>query len=112
MLTVSKVDVFSTVVEWLVTDMPAYTAAGSEVVVRPTSVQTEPLLLHEATTVAPARASFSQTGTLAGGDASSVVDPPVTLRIMNSSPPPGRTLSSTCGAFAVSAPRSIRPALA
>src|SRR5688572_19196125 len=112
MLTESNVEVFSIDVVWLVTATPAYTVGGSDVAVRPTSVQTEPLLLHEATTVAPARASFSQTGMLAAGDARSVVVPPVALRARNSSPPPGRTLSITCGAFAVSAPRSITPALA
>ena len=34
-LTLSKVDVFSSDVVWLVTGTPAYTAAGSVVVVRP-----------------------------------------------------------------------------
>src|SRR5207244_1054292 len=89
-LTLSNVDVFDTVVSWLVTTEPMFTLVGIAVDTLPTAVHVLPSLDTDPVMVDPVRASFNQTGNACDPPARNVVAPPSVDRVMNSRLPSGR----------------------
>src|ERR1043165_2043072 len=83
-VTLSNVDVFKTVVSWLVTARPTSAVAPIDSVVLPMLVHVLPFAEIDAVTVLPLRASFSQTGVPCDPPAMPMVDVPADDRSRNS----------------------------
>src|SRR5262245_61013030 len=111
-VTLSNVLVFSTVVSWLVTAIPMLTFAASPTLVVPTGVHVTPSADDDAVNWLPLLTSFSQAGNDWVPDATNVVEESVAVRVMNSSPAPGRTSSRTWLDPAAVVSRIMTPAFA
>src|SRR5438876_1175893 len=110
-VTPSNVAVFRIVASWLVTTRPISAFAAVSVDV-PTVCHVTPSLDTDPVTLGPLRTNFTHVGADCGALANQVVAAPVPLRVMNSTPPVGRTSSTTCAAFAAADSRIITPAFA
>src|SRR5438552_7656657 len=111
-VTLSKVDVLSVDVSWLVTARPAVALDAIEIAAVPIVVHVLPFADTAPVTVPPLRVSFSHCGDAWLLPAMKSVVPPVVDRIMNSMLPSGRASRITCAEPAAVVSRSITPPLA
>jgi hypothetical protein len=111
-VTLSKVDVLSVEISWLVTARPTNALDAIEIVAAPTVVHVLPSADMNPVTVPPLRVSFSHCGDAWLPPPMYVVAPPVADRVMNSRLPFGRASRMTCADPDAVVSRSMTPALA